>query len=196
MTRPHLLLPLLLLGWLAGCASLAGPPATRYALPEPPAAPAPTGAEAERVLTLRPLRLAAFLDVEGIVVQLDDITVHEASGHRWAEPLGRQLERGLRDRLAAALPATRVRLADEDGAAGDLALRLAVERFQGRPDGHALVAGRWQLRDTEGALLAAAPFRVATPLARDGYPALVRALGRGWDAVARELAEALRRRDG
>ncbi|MFG6178861.1 membrane integrity-associated transporter subunit PqiC [Halomonas sp. THAF12] len=185
-------LALLTLLWLTGCA-LGGTPATRYALPEV-ATPDAAGAEASHVLVLRPLRLAPFLDAEGIIVQLDDITLREASGHRWAEPLGRQLERGLRDRLAAALPDTRVLLDSEIGAQADpLQLRVTVERFQGRPDGRAVAAGRWQLLDTDQMLLDASTFRVATPLASDGYPALVRALGHSWDDVAAAIATAVRR---
>ncbi|MCK2183301.1 PqiC family protein [Halomonas getboli] len=186
------LLPLAALLWLTGCA-LDGAPATRYALPDVDAS-AGSEAAAEHSLVLRPLRLAPLLDTQGIVVQLDDITLREASGHRWAEPLGRQLERGLRERLAAALPDTRVLLDGEAGGADEpLQLRVNVERFQGQPDGRAVAAGRWQLLDADQVLLDAAGFRVATPLAEDGYPALVRALGRSWDGVAERIAAAVAR---
>ncbi|XKE43839.1 ABC-type transport auxiliary lipoprotein family protein [Halomonas organivorans] len=194
MKPSPVLLALLALFWLSGCA-IDGEPATRYALPQPAPSAAAADVEATRVLVVRPLRLAPFLDVEGIVVQLDDVTLHEASGHRWAEPLGGQLERRLRDRLAIALRATRVVLEDDVGAGADgLQLRVTVERFQGRPDGHAVAAGRWRLLDAEGAQRDAASFEVTTPLARDGYPALVRALGHSWSRLADELAEALRPR--
>ncbi len=192
MTELRALLTLAALLWLTGCA-LGGTPATRYALPDAEA-PARVETTARHSLVLRPLRLAPLLDAEGIVVQLDDITLREASGHRWAEPLGRQLERGLRDRLASALPDTRVLLDAEAGPSADpLQLRVTVERFQGRPDGQALAAGRWALLDADQTLLDAATFRVATPLAEDGYPALVRALGRSWDGAADEIAAAVER---
>lgn len=192
MTALRALLPFLALLWLTGCA-LNGTPATRYTLPDAEA-PARADASAGHTLVLRPLRLAPLLDAEGIVVQLDDITLREASGHRWAEPLGRQLERGLRDRLTAALPDTRV-LFDAEAGAGDdpFQLRVTVERFQGLPDGQALAAGRWQLLDADQTLVDAATFRVATPLAEDGYPALVRALGHSWDAAADQIAAAVAR---
>lgn len=182
----------MLTGSLAGCASSSPAPA-RYTLPEAAEALA-DGAEAERLLLLRPPRLAHYLDVEGLVMQVDDITLVEARGHQWAEALGRQLERGLRVRLGQRLPDTRV-LLDEAGVRepGALSLRLELDRFQGRHDGLAVIAGRWQLRDTEGRLLAMAPFQIETELDDDGYPALVRALGRGWDRTADELAEAIRR---
>ncbi|WP_416136983.1 membrane integrity-associated transporter subunit PqiC [Halomonas sp. HK25] len=176
---------------LAGCASSSPAPA-RYTLPE--AVGSVAGAEAEHLLLLRPPRLAHYLDVDGLVMQVDDITLVEARGHQWAEALARQLERGLRLRLAARLPDTRVML-DEAGARepGALTLRLELDRFQGRHDGLAVIGGQWQLRDAEGRLLAMEPLRVETELDDDGYPALVRALGRGWDGAADALAEAVRR---
>ena len=176
---------------LAGCAS-SGPAPARYTLPE--ATGNAAGAEAPHMLLLPPPRLAHYLDVEGLVMQVDDITLVEARGHQWAEALGRQLQRGMRLRLADRLPDTRVML-DEAGVREPraLTLRLELDRFQGRHDGLAVIGGRWQLRDAAGHLLAMASLRVETELDDDGYPSLVRALGRGWDSAADELAEAVRR---
>lgn len=177
--------------WLAGCAS-STPPASRYTLPIERTESA--GADAEHLLLIRPPRLARFLDVEGIVYQLDDITLVEAREHRWADPLGHQLERGLRDRLAAHLADTRVMLdeSDRDDPAAHR-LQVEVDRFQGRADGLAVVGGRWKLRDGDGELLALEEFAVERELEADGYPALVRALGRSLDEVAERIAEAIRR---
>jgi uncharacterized protein len=192
--RGTALVALVLAGALAGCAS-PGPTPQRYTLPEAADAPrAVAGAEAEHLLLLRPPRLAHYLDVDGLVMQVDDITLVEARGHQWAEALARQLERGLRARLAGRLPDTRVML-DEAGVRepGGLSLRLELDRFQGRHDGLAVISGQWQLRDAGGRLLAMESLRAEAELDDDGYPALVRALGRGWDQVADELAEAVRR---
>ncbi|MDT8893842.1 ABC-type transport auxiliary lipoprotein family protein [Halomonas sp. I1] len=174
--------------WLNGCAT-GGAPTTHYTLPDAPLPADATDASADRLLVIRPIRLARYLDVEGIVFQLDDITVRQAREHQWAEPLGRQLERGLRDRLASRLSDTRIML-DDDTQRGDapLSLRLEVDRFQGRHDGMAVAEGRWQLRDTDGKLLALTPFSLTTPLETDGYPALIQALGRDLDRLADQLA--------
>jgi uncharacterized lipoprotein YmbA len=179
--------------WLAGCASSA-PPANRYALPEERTVSDSAGADAEYLLQIRPPRLARYLDVEGIVYQLDDITLVEAREHRWADPLGHQLERGLRYRLSVRLGNTRVML--DDGDRRDPAayrLQLEIDRFQGRADGLAVIGGRWQLRDGDGELLALEDFAIEHELEADGYPALVRALGRSLDEVAEQIAEAFRR---
>lgn len=181
--------------WLAGCATQA-PPSNRYTLPDDALAAPPrvAGAEAAHRLVVARPTLARFLSVDGLVLQLDDITLNEASQHLWAEPLGMQLERRLKERLAARLPDTRI-LGETGGDRREPAatLRLTVDRFHGRHDGQAVVAGRWQLRDAEGMLEALVPFAVEVPLARDGYPALVRALGRGWDGVVDEIAGEIKR---
>lgn len=175
---------------LTGCA---GTPSQshRYTLPDDTrtvasitAAPA-SGAPAHS-LVLRSVRLANYLDGDGIVLQLDDITLNQARDHLWAEDLGRQLERGMRTRLANRLPDTRV--LGDGRPTGALELRIDVEHFQGHYDGLAIVRGEWQLRDARGDVIELAPFSVATTLDADGYPALVRALGRTWDQVADELA--------
>lgn len=183
MRPTHLLIPLLLL-WLAGCA---GSPtsALRYTLPSPPA-PQGTGS-ASHTLVLDSLELASFLDSEGIVLQRSDILLQQASSNLWAEDLERQLARGLRQRLANRLPDTRVlgTAANADA----LSLRVEVDQFQGRYDGMAVAGGRWQLYGADGELLALEPFQATVALESDGYPALVRALGRSWDQVANAMAE-------
>lgn len=181
--------------WLAGCAA-SGPAPNRYTLPVDAGGDPPriAGADATHRLVVGQPRLARFLDVDGLVLQLDDITLNEANHHQWAEPLGLQLERGLRTRLAVRLPDTRVMQADADSRRGAApTLRLEVDRFHGRFDGQAVAGGQWQLRDGGGDLLAMAPFAMEVALAEDGYPALVRALGRGWDRVADEIAAEIKR---
>lgn len=183
-TMLMLLLPLM----LGACAS-SSPPASRYVLPGGALSSAPS--EPEGVVEVTTPRLPHYLDVEGIVMQTDDITLHEANGHQWAEALGRQLERGLRARLSAALPAWRV----VRNAAGDdqaITLRLEVDQFQGRHDGLAIASGQWQLLDHQNNVLSMNTFQTDTPLAEDGYPALVRALGKSWDRVGEQIARALK----
>ncbi|PMR74910.1 PqiC family protein [Billgrantia endophytica] len=178
--------------WLSGCAT-ATAPADRFTLPGSETAPAST-ARAEHLLVVRAPHLAHYLDVDGIVLQLDDITLNAARQHLWAEPLGHQLERGLRARLAERLPDTRVvRDAGPIRDPSAVTLRLEVDRFQGHHDGLAIASGRWQLHAADGSLLAMEDFRAATELHDDGYPALVRALGSSWDRVAEQIADGVRR---
>ncbi|NIC06092.1 PqiC family protein [Billgrantia bachuensis] len=177
---------------LAGCASPTTP-ANRYMLPDSGTAPSGGGPAAAHLLVVQPPRLAHYLDTDGIVLQLDDITLNAARNHLWVEPLGRQLERGLRARLAEQLPDTRI-MRDEGslGRSEALRLRLEVDRFQGRHDGLAIASGQWQLLAPDGRLLAMQRFHTETELDDDGYPALVRALGTNWDKVAAEIATGIR----
>ncbi|MAX33467.1 MAG: hypothetical protein CME72_10445 [Halomonadaceae bacterium] len=199
MTVIRILALLSALSWLAGCATNAAP-TRQYGLPPDQLAASQAGITAaadqrsgSQVLVVRPLAMASFLEQQGIVLQLDDITLNPARDHLWAEELGPMLERGLRRRLGHRLPDTRV-LAEANPAAppSAMTLRLEVESFQGRYDGQAVAAGQWQLRAPDGELLTLDTFEVETPLDADGYPALVRALGQSWDTLADRIAEQVR----
>lgn len=181
------LVPILLLSLLASCASSPAS-SVQYLLPTDsnPAAPASSG-EVSRVLVVRPLQIADFLNDEGIVLQLDDITLNQASANRWAEQPAMMLQRGLRQRLANRLPDTEV-LDSNTRAAGDMQLLVEINSFQGTHTGEAVAAGQWQLRGANGEVVVQRNFEAVTRLDNDGYPALVRALGRSWDQVATEIA--------
>ncbi|MBR9903335.1 MAG: hypothetical protein GYB15_05535, partial [Gammaproteobacteria bacterium] len=84
------LLLLLVCLLVSACASSVTPPA-RYMLPSAPLASTPQ--QPQGTLLVSSPRLAHYLDVDGIVMQLDDITLNAAREHQWAEGLGRQLER-------------------------------------------------------------------------------------------------------
>lgn len=173
---------------ISACASSVTPPA-RYMLTGNSLTSAPS--QSEGTLRLSTPRLAHYLDVDGIVMQLDDITLNAAREHQWAEGLGRQLERGLRARLSQSLPSLRVVRAE--GSQPDaLTLRIEVDQFQGRFDGQAVASGQWQLVNAEGELIAMESFYAETTLEEDGYPALVRALSASWDRTAELIADDIR----
>ncbi|MCL7929134.1 PqiC family protein [Halomonas llamarensis] len=184
--RPALLA--LLLGLLLGaCASSVSPP-TRYVLPSVNQHHVPKSTKAE--LNINSVRLAHYLDVDGIIMQLDDIEMREAREHQWAEGLNRQLARNLRDDLAAALKEVQV-VNSNAGSDNAFMLRLDVDEFHGRYDGYAVASGQWQLRDAQNKLLHVERFQTRTALKDDGYPALVRALSQSWKNVAADIASTL-----
>ena len=164
------LLLLMICALVTACASSVTPPA-RYMLPSD--------------------TVAHYLDVDGIVMQLDDITLNAAREHQWAEGLDRQLERRMRANLSQAMPTLRVMRAEGEPA-NALTLRLTVDQFQGRFDGVAVASGQWQLVNTAGELLVMENFYSETPLETDGYPALVRALSESWDQAAELIANEIR----
>ncbi|BBI62283.1 PqiC family protein [Vreelandella sulfidaeris] len=173
---------------ISACASSVTPPA-RYMLPSEPLASTPS--QPEGTLVLGTPRLAHYLDVDGIVMQLDDITLNAAREHQWAEGLDRQLERRMRTHLSQALPTLRV-VRTESRQPNALSLRLNIDQFQGRFDGVAVASGQWQLLNGEGELLAMENFYADTALEQDGYPALVRALSESWDQAAELIANNIR----
>ncbi|MDP5291976.1 ABC-type transport auxiliary lipoprotein family protein [Oceanimonas sp. CHS3-5] len=190
-TTPRLCtLPLLLGLALTGCAGSNDTGTAAYLLP---ATTASQQHQARLAVMVAPITMAAFLEGDGIVMQLDDIEVHEARNHLWAEALPGQLRQLLIERLGASLPRAQVISRGEPRAGNTPAreVRLQLNRFQGRYDGVALVQGHWQLLSEQGELLDQQAFRVETPLDEDGYPALVRALAGGWEQVADDLGARL-----
>lgn len=156
-----------------------------YLLPAPtiPQTAAPSAA----TLLLADLRLAAFLDGAGLVLQTGDVNLHAARNHRWAEALALQLQRSLRQGLQQQLGILVVEAAPGRTSNDSLQLSIDVDAFHGERNGSARVAGRWLLQ-RQGKVLASANFDQHVTLATDGYPALVRALGQGWNEVIAEIA--------
>lgn len=177
---------------LTACASSVSPP-SRYMLPT--VSPSDTTASPQAHIQIAPPRLAHYLDVDGIVFQLDDIEMREAREHQWADTLASQLERNLRGRLAQELPSIHFSRTSSPSDES-LSLHVDIDEFQGRYDGYAIVSGQWQLRDSKNTLLHLDSFHARTALSDDGYPALVRALGQSWSDVAQDIAKTLEHRGG
>lgn len=184
LTWIRYLLLLMICVLVSACASSVTPPA-RYMLPSDQLVSTPN--QPEGTLILSAPRLAHYLDVDGIVMQLDDITLNAAREHQWAEGLDRQLERRMRANLSQALPTLRI-IRSEGEQPDALTLRLTIDQFQGRFDGVAVTSGQWQLLNGQGTLLAMENFYAETKLEEDGYPALVRALNNSWDQAAELIA--------
>jgi uncharacterized lipoprotein YmbA len=160
----------------------------RYTLPETFQSSGETSTLDAQVLVIGSISLAEFLDSERIALQMDDITLHQANEHLWAENLGQQIRRGLRSRLSKQLPELLV-VSDSRGLKQTAwNLQLDIEQFHGHFTGKAVTSGQWRLQDSKGNMLLISPFTIETPLAIDGYPALVRALGSNLDKLAEELA--------
>ncbi len=144
-------------------------------------------------VSLAPPRMASYLKDDGIIMQLDDIRIHQARHHLWAEPLDRQLQERMRQHLGQALPNADVLRRGQSAEAPTPALhvQLDVDRFQGRDDGMAVVGGQWRIRDDNDRTLSHESFEIERPLEDDGYPALVRALGAAWSTLGDRLADTL-----
>ena len=144
-------------------------------------------------VAIAPIRLSGLLDNPGIVMELNDIEVHQARHHLWAENIDVQLQQQLQQRLTLILPQAQI-VAKGQPLQADLPqreVRVSVNAFQGSYSGNAIVQGQWLLLGEQGQLLKQHNFRIEQPLPVDGYPALVRALASAWDQVSEQLAATL-----
>ncbi|MCK0752602.1 PqiC family protein [Chromohalobacter japonicus] len=179
------------LSMLIGCAGQ-GIDQSRYTLPSEKHNIDVAG-DFQGSVSLAPPRMSSYLEDDGIVMQLNDIRIHQASHHLWAEPLTNQLQERMQRYLGQALPNADVLRRSQAAEAPSPALhvQLDVESFQGRDDGMAVVGGQWRIRDDNDRTLSRETFEIERPLEDDGYPALVRALGSAWDTLGDRLVDAL-----
>ncbi len=140
-------------------------------------------------VSIAPIRLSGLLDNQGIVMELNDIEVHQARHHLWAEDIDVQLQQQLQRHLTLSLPQAQIITKGQPLHAGlpRREVRVSVNAFQGSYSGNAIVQGQWLLLGEKDQLLKQHNFRIEQPIAADGYPALVRALGSAWDQVSEQL---------
>ncbi|WP_299257691.1 ABC-type transport auxiliary lipoprotein family protein [uncultured Kushneria sp.] len=190
---------LVVLAVLAGCAGQSTE-FHRYTLPlaDQRAATAEPGVslpDSAPTVAVSSVRLADYLDGQGVVYQTSDIEVNEAQANLWADSLSAQLTRSLQRTLGDQLKDHRVLGETLAGDRADTGVRVTLSRFQGRYDGMAVLAGQYQLRDAGGSLLYQQPFEIERPLDDDGYPALVRTLAQGWENVGEQIAHEITRQE-
>lgn len=174
---------------LGGCFKSNPPVKTeRYTLPE--VITAQPSAAQTRTLILNRLQLADYLDTDRIVIQTDDITMQPARDHLWVDNLSQELRRGLRARLASRLGNTRV-VDPQPGLPAANTLHLTIEQFHGQIRGYAVLSGQWQLITAQQTTGPSQSFKFSTPLAENGYPALVRALGHDLDLLSEQIVAQL-----
>ncbi|MDP5143917.1 PqiC family protein [Rheinheimera baltica] len=156
---------------------------TYYQLPVMPALVA-SQSTATQQLYIEPVQVASYLNGRGLVLQVSDVELVVARQHLWAEALGQQLQRQLRDRLQPVLPEFVTVLQ-----AQPTTMRLAVQidQFHGQADGYAIISGRFTLSTHPGS----EAFSLRVPLEDDGYPALVVALGQGLQLLSQQISQQL-----
>ena len=136
---------------------------------------------------VQPIRLSNMLVNAGIVYQTTDINYIVANQHLWINPLDQQLQQNLISGLTKALPGTVV--ANQPVEDNLAKLTVTVNYFQGRYDGQVIISGDWIY--TENNKVINQPFSLVLTQTEDGYPALVRTLGQGWEQVVSDIAKAI-----
>jgi uncharacterized lipoprotein YmbA len=179
---------------LGGCALGRSPVATTWVL-DPvaargPAAEPPAGAG---LLCVERVRVPDWLDRPQFVVRGAGGRVELDERARWAEPLGRGLQRVIAENLAALLPDRRVAAAPVPPRHA-VAVRLGLDFVDAsrQPDGSVRVEVRWEFTDKERASLRRGLSVHGSRAVAPGPAGTVAALDEALAALAAELAEALR----
>ncbi|KFI21635.1 PqiC family protein [Nitrosococcus oceani] len=177
---------------LSACATTPHQP-WLYSLTTPPAGTTPPSEArvARKALIVNQIYAAEFLQHSGIVYKTAPNRLSVARQHRWAAPLTVQLHQYIYNRLTTQLPS--IAVYPNISSAPLKAWQLTVEfnSFHGRFDGKAVVAGSWRLRNGNGDVVAQSSFKQDTPLAEDGYEALVAALSKGLARVTDSIASTI-----
>jgi uncharacterized lipoprotein YmbA len=143
------------------------------------------------VLGVGPVRLPAYLDRPEIVTRAGPARIEVASADRWAAPLDVLFTSVLAEDLRGAVPAREVLgWPWPVGASPEWSVSVDVLRFDGEPDGTAILEARWIVR--RGGILAnqgvtTARERAAAPEVAATVAALSKAIG----TLSREIATAV-----
>src|SRR5690349_636948 len=133
-TRRRSLLMFLL---LAGCRS---PAPDLYSLVVPPGPVLPGG---PKVVALREVSLAGYLDRQQIVRSAEDYRLTVAENDWWGEPLGGMLTRVLAEALAQRLPRSSVVAADTAiTATPDATVEISIRRLDANREGAVVLAAQ------------------------------------------------------
>jgi uncharacterized lipoprotein YmbA len=168
------------------------PDSTRYYVLDPGAGETASSTRPPiAALAVGPIRLPAYLDRREIVTRAGPTRLELASGERWAAPLDVLFATVLAERLRDAVPAREVHAEPwPAGGAPEWAVAVEVLRFEGEPDGTAVLEARFTVtRRGEPAGRGATAARERGP---SGDPAATAAaLSKTVGALARDVAAAI-----
>jgi uncharacterized protein len=167
---------------LAGCAS---PDPELYRLV---AVPGVARAGAPGLIELRRVGVPAYLDRSQIIRAVAESRL-EALGARWAEPFGDMVTRVLAEDLMRRLPGSTV-LTETGSLRGEagLIIECDLQRFEAGPGPVVVLVAQFAMRPPGGATRAARVQRVEAPVAGEGMPAIVAAMGAALGQLADGLA--------
>jgi uncharacterized protein len=185
----HHVMPLLLaLLLVAGCA---GSAPTQYYLLEAMAPTAVNEKSDEAIIAVNPVTLPAYLDRPDIVTRSTDNRLDLADFDNWAEPLDDNITRVLAANLGHLLGTDRVIILPTASEAGNLEIRVDINRFEREPNGECVLVASWMILDGQKGrrrtLLRKSSLRETA--AGDGYDATVAAMNRALDRLSQEIAD-------
>ena len=143
-------------------------------------------------IALGKIELAPYLRHEGILVQTNAGEVRNAKHKLWAESLSYSVRRYIQVRLRQALDAP-VALHAAASAEVPQTVDVVIHQMHGTESGTITIVASWQVRNADPAEASIeAEFVASEKLTADGYPELVRGHKLLLDALAREIAAAIR----
>jgi len=177
---------------IAGC-STPGPDHF-YTLAPPALASAAPAAAARYAVSVGPVKLPQSVDRPQLVLRESGSQVKILEQHRWAGPLPEEIARSLAASLARQLPDARITTGGNSvPRAGEMSVRLDIERFEASRDNGVTVQGVWTLRQ-EGSDPVSRQFTASETAGDGSYDAIVAAYSRALAAVGETVSAEIRRR--
>ena len=151
-----------------------------------------TGFQTAPSIALGKIELARYLRHEGISIETNAGEVRNAKHNLWAESLTYSVRRYLQVQLRQALDAP-VALRAAASAEVPHTVDVVIHQMHGTESGRIKIVASWQVRNADSVEASIETEFVATEkLTADGYPELVRGHKLLLDALAREIAAAIR----
>ncbi len=172
---------------LAGCTS---PDPALYVIAPVTGAAVPGG---PKVVVLRQIGLARYLDRPQIVRSSESYRLDVAANEWWGEPLGAMIDRILIDELSQRLPGSTIY--SETGAVSarpDAALEVNIQRLDADAAGNLVLSALADARATRERGSHSRSIRLVVPMAGSGTSAEVAAASLALGQLADELAAMLR----
>ncbi|MFO7818442.1 MAG: PqiC family protein [Thermodesulfobacteriota bacterium] len=189
MRIQYLLFSVYIVLFLTGCSSTSVPPVDEYLLSGKVEQPMRQVETDIKCVRLYPVSVADYLAGDRMLVVGEDGRVYRARHHLWAESVAAQLGRIARTQLASRLPDVDWYESAAPAERKCFRLLIRVDAFQATLDGYAQIRGNWKLFSAKGVLVAKDRFDQKNPLPQSGYPPMVEALNRGWNAIVNDIAE-------
>jgi uncharacterized lipoprotein YmbA len=140
-----------------------------------------------------PVTVPPYLDRPQLVTRTSRVKLALADFEQWAGPLPDTIARVLAENLALLIPTDRVVLAPWPRTIDpDYQVTVEVLQFDRGSGNQVTLAARWSLLDRDGKELALRTSRVNLAAGAPDYEATVTAMGRTLEALAQDIATALR----
>ena len=154
----------------------------------------PYDVNASPTLELHTVRIADYLDREGLILESSDNQIQAARYHRWAEPLRGSLKRYLQ---VAISQRTGISVAADlqQGSGADVRIDVIVHQLHGGAGGDVRMVAEWQLSNGKrhANVLMRSEFADTVRISADGYSAVVDAHEQLLDALAEAVADGIGR---